>query len=251
MPLLLGIEVGLQFLCAVHVLRTGRPTQWLFVIMLLPVAGCLAYLFMEILPEMKHSRAGRQVAKDIGSVVNPDGELRRLTKEAMRTDTVQNKFDLAKECNSRGRFEDAKTLLEQCLTGVHEDDPNIMMAMARAEFGLADYAGCCDTLDRLREANPDYQSSEGHLMYARAMEGQGRDGEALAEYAALSDYYPGEEARCRYAQLLQRTGQHEQAEAQFRGVVSSVDTGTKAYFRAQREWYELAKQRLGAQSLGD
>ena len=251
MPLLIGIEVGLQFLCAVHVLRTGRPTQWLFVIMLLPVAGCLAYLFLEILPEMRHSRAGRQVARDIGSVVNPDGELRRLTKEAMRTDTVQNKFDLAKECNSRGRFEDARELLEQCLTGVHADDPNIMMALARAEFGLADYAACCNTLDRLREANPDYQSSEGHLMYARAMEGQGKDGEALAEYAALTDYYPGEEARCRYAQLLQRTGQHEQAESQFRQVVNSVDTGSKAYFRAQREWYELAQQRLDATSLGD
>ena len=251
MPLLIGIEVGLQFLCAVHVLRTGRPTQWLFVIMLLPVAGCLAYLFLEILPEMRHSRAGRQVARDIGSVVNPDGELRRLTKEAMRTDTVQNKFDLAKECNSRGRFEDARELLEQCLTGVHADDPNIMMALARSEFGLADYAACCNTLERLREANPDYQSSEGHLMYARAMEGQGKDGEALAEYAALTDYYPGEEARCRYAQLLQRTGQHEQAESQFRQVVNSVDTGSKAYFRAQREWYELAQQRLDATSLGD
>ncbi len=251
MPLLFGIGLGLQFLCAVHVLRTGRPTQWLFVIMLLPVAGSLAYLFLEVLPEMRHSRAGRQVAKDIGSVVNPDGELRRLTKEAMRTDTVQTKFDLAKECNGRGRFEDARELLEQCLTGIHADDPNIMMALARAEFGLADYAACCETLDRLRDANPDYQSSEGHLMYARAMEGQGNDGEALAEYAALTDYYPGEEARCRYAQLLQRTGQHDLAESQFRQVVNSVDTGSKAYFRAQREWYELAQQRLQAATPGD
>ena len=220
MPVLLAIELGLQFICAVHVLRTGRPTQWLFVIILLPVVGCLAYLYLEILPEMRHSHAGRKVARDIGAVVNPDGELRRLTKETLRTDTVQNKFDLAKECINRGRFEDAKTLLEHCLTGVHEDDPNILMALARAEFGLAEFIGCTDTLDRLRAANPDFQSSEGHLMYARAMEGQGRDGEALAEYAALSDYYPGEEARCRYAMLLQRTGQHDQAEAHYRQVVN-------------------------------
>ena len=250
MPVLFAIGLGLQVLCAIHVLRTGRPTQWLFVIMLLPVAGSIAYFVLEILPEMRHSRAGRQVAKDIGTVVNPDGELRRLTKEAMRTDTVQNKFDLAKECLNRGRYEDAKTLLEQCLVGIHEDDPNILMALARAEFALCDYAACGETLDRLRETNPDFQSSEGHLMYARAKEGEGKDGEALAEYAALADYYPGEEARCRYAMLLQRAGQHDQAESQFRDLVNSVDTGSKAYFRAQREWYDLAQEQLKARSPG-
>lgn len=244
MPVLFALELGLQFICAVHVLRTGRPTQWLFVIVLLPVAGCLVYAFLEILPEMRHSRAARTITKDVGAVVNPDGELRRLTKEAMRADTVQNKYDLAKECIGRGRFSDAKALLEQCLTGIHADDPNIMMAMARAQFGLEDYPGCCDTLDQLREVNPEFQSSEGHLMYARGKEGQGDNGEALAEYAALSTYYPGEEARCRHALLLHRTGQLDQAEANFRQVVTSVETGSKAYFRAQREWYDLARQHL-------
>ena len=247
MPILFAVEVGVQVLCAVHVLRTGRPTQWLFVIMLLPVAGCLAYLFLELLPEMRHSRAARRITKDVGAVVNPDGELRRLTKEAMRTDSVQNKFDLAKECIARGRFFDAKELLEQCLTGIHADDPNIMMAMARAQFGDRDYVGCSETLDRLREVNPEFQSSEGHLMYARAKEGQGRDGEALAEYAALSTYYPGEEARCRHALLLHRIGELEDAQSTFQQVVTSVETGSKAYFRAQREWYDLARQHLTLQ----
>ena len=244
MPVFFAVELGLQFICAVHVLRTGRPTQWLFVIMLLPVVGCLAYLFLEVLPEMKHSHSGRKVAKDVGAVINPDGELRRLTKEAMRTDSVQNKYDLAKDCIGRGRSFEATDLLEQCLTGIHADDPNLMMAMARAQFGDQDFAGCIRTLDQLREVNPDFQSSEGHLMYARSKEGQGLDGEALAEYDALSAYYPGEEARCRHALLLHRTGQLDQAEAAFRKVVESVDTGSKAYFRAQREWYELAREHL-------
>lgn len=244
MPVLVAVELGLQFVCAVHVLRTGRPTQWLFVIMLLPVVGCLAYLFLEVLPEVKHGHTARRVTKDVGAIVNPDGELRRLTKEAMRTDSVQNKFDLAKECIGRGRYFEAKELLEQCLTGIHADDPHIMMAMARAQFGDRDFLGCAGTMDRLREVNPDFQSSEGHLLYARAKEGQDLHGEALAEYDALSAYYPGEEARCRHGLLLHKTGQLDQAEAAFRKVVESVDTGSKAYFRAQREWYELAKQHL-------
>ncbi len=244
MPVLVAVELGLQFICAVHVLRTGRPTQWLFVIMLLPVVGCLAYLFLEVLPEVKHSHTARRVTKDVGAVINPDGELRRLTKEAMRTDSVQNKYDLAKECIGRARYSEARELLEQCLTGLHADDPHIMMAMARAQFGDEDFPGCIGTMDRLRESNPDFQSSEGHLIYAQAKEGQGLDGEALAEYDALSTYYPGEEARCRHGLLLHKTGQLDQAEAAFRKVVGSVDTGSKAYFRAQREWYELARQHL-------
>ena len=55
MPALAALVFGLQLLCLAHVMRTGRPGQWVFIIMGLPLAGCLAYLFMEILPDLRTS----------------------------------------------------------------------------------------------------------------------------------------------------------------------------------------------------
>ena len=68
---------------------------------------------------------------------------------------------------------------------------------------------------------------------------------ALFEYEALSGYYPGEEARCRQALLLQKIGQVAEAKAVFSDIVSSVDKASKTYFRSQRDWYEVARRNLG------
>jgi hypothetical protein len=62
------------------------------------------------------------------------------------------------------------------------------------------------TLDELIARNPAFKSPDGHLLYARALEAEGRTDAALSEYATLSQYYAGAEARLRYGQLLRRSG---------------------------------------------
>ena len=59
MPALAALVFGLQLVCLAHVMKTGRRCQWLFIILALPLVGCLAYLLLEILPDLRHSRAAR------------------------------------------------------------------------------------------------------------------------------------------------------------------------------------------------
>ena len=245
MPILFLVTVGLQVFCAIHVIRSGRPMMWLYLIVLLPVAGSIAYIVVEMLPELRHSRAAREAAGDLKSIVDPDRDLRELTANLDRVDSAGNRLALAKELLSRDRYGEALQLLEGCLMGVHEDDSAIMLALAEARFGLEDHAGTREVLDRLRAAHPDLRSPEGHLLYARALEGEGDSERALFEYEALSGYYPGEEARCRQALLLQKNGQVAEARAAFGEVVRSVDKASKSYFRSQRDWYEVARRNLG------
>ena len=135
-------------------------------------------------------------------------------------------------------------MYESTLTGAHEDDPALMMGLARALFGLEDYAGVRKTLDRLREAWPDFQSPEGHMLYARAHEAMGEMDRALIEYEALTGYFHGEEARCRYGMLLLRMGREDEAETQFQAVVVSVESGSRVYRKDQKVWYDMARQQL-------
>ena len=119
-----------------------------------------------------------------------------------------------------------------------------MLGLTRALFSLGDTAQVLDTLERLREANPEYNSPEGHLLYARSLEMEGRTDAALSEYAALIAYYPGQEARCRYALLLQLSGQVAKARNLFEDICKAIDYGPRHQYRAQREWYELARRQL-------
>ena len=244
MPALAALVFGLQLLCSAHVIRTGRPCQWLFIILALPLAGCLAYFLLEILPELTRSRAARQAVRDIGAVIDPERDLRELARRAAEADTVENRTALAQECLRRGRAADAKRLLESCLTGVHATDHALMLGLAQAQFALEDYAGACQTLDRLRAAHPDLDCPQGHLLYARSKEQQGEIDQALIEYAALVEYHPGEEARCRLALLLQKTGRVAEARELFEQLVRSVERASKLYYRAERDWYEVARRNL-------
>lgn len=245
MPLISLLTLGLDVLCIVHVFKTGRPYQWMFLILMVPVAGAIAYFVVEIVPDLRHSQAGRQAAKDIGQVIDPDRDFREMIKRVDQLDTVESKFELAKECLRRERYDDARTLLERCLTGVHADDAAITLALAQAQFGLQDYGAVRSTLDRLREAHPDLRSPDGHLLYARSVEAQGDTDQALTEFEALAGYFPGEEARCRHALLLQKLGRVEESRARFEEVKRSVEGASKVYFRAQRDWYEVAERNLG------
>ena len=244
MPALPALVFGLQLLCLAHVVRTGRRCQWLFIILALPLAGCLAYFLLEILPDLRHSRAARQAVRDIGAVIDPERDLRETAQRVAEADTVENRAALAEEFLRRGRAAEAKHLFQSCLTGVHATDHALMLGLARAEFALDDHAGACATLDRLRAAHPDLDCPDGHLLYARSKEQQGEIEQALIEYAALAEYYPGEEARCRLALLLQKTGRVAEARAHFQQVVRSVERASKLYYRAERDWYEVARRNL-------
>ena len=243
MPALV-LVFGLQLLCAAHVIRTGRPCQWLFLILALPLAGCLAYFLLEILPDLSHSRAARQAVRDLGAAIDPERDLRELAERAAQADTVANRTALAEECLRLGRAADARRLFQSCLTGLNATDHAIMLGLAQAEFALQDHAGACETLVRLRAAHPGLDCPHGHLLYARSKEGLGEVERALIEYAALAEYHSGEEARCRLALLLQKTGRVAEARALFEQVVRSVERAGKLYWRAERDWYEVARRNL-------
>lgn len=239
------IFVGtLDVLCLIHAARARQPYYWFMIILSIPVFGSIVYFIMEVLPDMQHSRAAKRAATDIGAVIDPDKEIREGTARLARLDTAENRKTLAEALIAKKRYAEAQQLYEGALTGAHVDDPALMMGLARAQFGQEDYLAVCGTLDALRAANPDFQSAEGHMLYARSKEGAGLTGEAFVEYEALAGYFPGEEARCRYALLLQKDGRLDESRDYFRQVIRSVEAGSKAYFRAQRDWYEVARRNL-------
>jgi hypothetical protein len=244
MPILAGLALALDIACVVHALRARQPYYWYLIIFTLPGIGAGIYFFSEILPDLAHSRAAREAASDLGRVIDPAREIREATGALRLTDTAENRKRLAEALCADERYDEARTLYETALDGAHAGDPALMMGLTRALFGLKEYQGVCDTLDALREANPDFESVEGHMLYARAREGMGDLDQASVEYESLAGYYPGEEARCRYGLLLQRLGQVDEARDIFHAVVTSVETAPKSYFRAQRDWYQVAKSNL-------
>jgi hypothetical protein len=244
MPALGLLILAAQVLCAIHVVRTGRPYWWLFLIVMVPAVGVIVYFIAELLPGLLGSRGARQAVSGAAKVFNPGRSLREAQRQLDISPSVQNKAVLANELLLAGQPESSAGLYRESLTGIHETDPALMLGLARALFAQGDAHETQVTLERLREANPGYASPDGHLLYARSLEQQGNTDAALYEYAALVPYYPGQEARARYALLLEKTGRAAEAQKIFEEIRQSIDYGPRHQYREQREWHELAKRHL-------
>ena len=99
---------------------------------------------------------------------------------------------------------------------------------------------------RLQKRWPDFQSAEGHLIYARALAEVGRVDEALDEFHAVAAYFPGAEARVRYGMLLRMVGRTAEARLVFNELLLQMKRAPKYLRDAQAEWLSIAEKQLSA-----
>jgi hypothetical protein len=242
MPLIM-LSVIIQAVFIVHAHKTGRR-DWIWILLVIPVAGCLFYFFLEVLPDMRNSRTGRKAVNNVLKKIDPERDLKRLAKELTISENTQNKLNLAEECVANGFYQEAINLYNSALVGLYKTDPKIMLALAQALFLNQQYAEAKITLERLIAENPDFKSQEGHLLYTRTLEYLGENEAALAEYKTLTVYFSGYEAKCRYALLLQKLGYTEQAHVMFKEILARADTMPSNFRKVQQEWIKIAKQQL-------
>ncbi len=243
MPVALILGV-IDIVLVVHAAKTGRFSPWAYVILLIPGFGALAYVLVELVPEWFGSYQGQKARKRFASAVNPEGQYRALTDQLAITDTIANREALAAECLELGKFEEAKHHYEEILARPLGEEPVYMLGRARAEFGLGRPADTVATLDELRHCWPDYQSADGHLLYARALEDIGRTDEAIEDYKALAGYFSGAEARARYGVLLDRLGRRAEARQVLTDLLTHMRRAPKYVRKVQAEWIGMAEKAL-------
>lgn len=238
------ISILIQILIVIHIIKTGRSTTWIWVVVMLPLAGSVAYLVLEILPDLMGTRTGRRAMQNISKTINPNKDLNRASMDLERADTVENNMRLADEFLTRDQFIEAKELYAKCLRGVHETDPAIMAGLAKAEFGLGDFAAAKNTLDRLIETNPEYKNEDCHLLYARSLEILNDIPGAEHEYQVLVKYYSGPEAKFRYALLCKRLDKIMEAQKLLEDIISTFRTSGKHYGYLHKDWLAKARNEL-------
>jgi hypothetical protein len=238
------ISLVFQALLIVHCVKTGRNQIWIWVLALLSFAGVIAYVVAELVPDLLRSRASQRTFKGMKKALDPQADLRRLEGQARLTGGVDANQRLAEELLRQKRTAEAISAYQQCLKGLYEHDPNLMLGLARAQFAHGDAAATRATLDELIRLNPEFKSPEGHLLFARALEAEGDFVRALEEYGALAAYFPGAEAAVRYAQLLRRQQQAAQARKVLQELVDQATVAPAHYRRTQSDWLKQAEREL-------
>jgi hypothetical protein len=247
MPYVLGLlSLAVTIVAAVHAVKTGRAYYWLWIILIFPGIGGLVYFLVEMLPGMGRSSTMQRVGSELVTIVDPRRDLRRLEEEVEIADTVKNRQMLARGYLRAGRYGEAIELYKRCLSGAFKDDAGLTLELAYAYFQNGSYELAKTKLDELGEASLSIRDRERSLLYARTLEQLGDVEGALQEYETVVKQASGEEARCRYAMLLDRSGQPEKARLVFHEIVARARRSPRYYRRQQKQWIDIARQNLGS-----
>jgi hypothetical protein len=234
--------------CAVHAVRTGRASHWLWIILFFSIPGCLVYFFVEMLPDLRRNSTAKRIGSELISVVDPGRDLRKLQEQLEIADTVTNRQALARYYLRAGQHDEAVELYRRCLEGVFKDDLTLTLELSYAFFLQGSYDEAKQHLERLGEVELGIRTRDRNLLYARTLDEMGDVDAALAAYEAALPQSLGEETRCRYATLLERAGRMEDASEIWLEIVKRARRSRSAYRRSERQWINMARRALDRKS---
>ena len=251
MPVVVILSLALQIGCAVHVVRSGRPMYWIWLILIGSYLAVAVYILAAVLPDLRHDPRGRKAASKAMQVIDPQRRRRELQRRLELSNTIDNRRHLAEECLQLGDYANAQELFQSLLTGMYATEPGFMLGLAHAQAGGGEYAAARHTLEALIAANPNFKSSDGHLLYARCLEELGDIDAALEEYRVLADSYPGEEGRYRYGRLLGRHQRLAEARDVFEAQLRRAKLMPGYYRRKEQAWLKASKLELSRLGAGE
>lgn len=236
----------IQLLLIIHVIKTGRERYWILILLFLPLIGGAAYLITEVLPDFFGGLTGQRATRGVKRLVDPGADVRSCATAWEQSPNAENGRRYSQALLEAGRADDALGILDASLSGFFASDPALLLLKAQAHFQKEEWQETLNSLDRLRDANPDFRSPEGHLLEARALENLNRLDEALGEYRKVAGYFPGAEARYRMARALQATGEEEEAKKEFESILRDARLAPAHFSRSQKPWLKAAKDALKA-----
>jgi hypothetical protein len=225
----------LQLGLIVHVLRTGRPYWWIWILFVAPLVGGLAYVLVELSPDLRGARGLLALLKPRAWRI---ADRRRLLEEA---DTVKNRLALAAELADAGMAAEAHEAAVPCLCGVFRDDARTLVAVARFKAGISAYADALALLARVDTTGDRMLEVDLGLGRGQCLAGLGRIPEAERAYAGVAERCHGEAARAGLALVYEQRGRRGEADAIWADIRAKYRTASPIWRRSERKWYALAK----------
>lgn len=227
---------------AVHAVKNGQDQKWLYILFIFPFLGSVVYFFAIYLSDIRTSHLGYHLESKLRKALDPQRELREAQKNYDLSPTVDAQLSLAKALVDSNRANEALPFYEKALTGIYQTAPDILLLYANALYEDKQFAKAKQTLDYLREKNPDYYSDEGHLLYTKILVSLDDKDQANQEFASLISYYPNLEAISYYLQTLIKWHQINQAKDVLQTIEQRLRHMPKHSKRLNSQWIEEIEQ---------
>lgn len=245
MPLIAALSLAIQLFFMVHAYRSGAPRYWIAIILMFPVAGCVAYYSLEVFPHSREAHSARKTVRGIVKALDPERDLRAKAEEVRVCGSVDNRLALAEECIAARMYDEAIKLFESCREGPYANDPQILFGLARALLEDGRYSEAGAMIELLAHLHAKFKPQEIALLKVRVLECRSEHDAALAAYRGLLPAFVGFEAQCRYGLLLQKLGHLDHARNAFQEILAKAKRQS-ALVDSESHWVGIARKQAAA-----
>jgi hypothetical protein len=233
------VTIALQAFCVFHCIRKGNQNKWIWVIVFLPLVGCLIYIFTEIV----NGRDIQKVQSGLAEVLNPSGSIRKLEENLRFADTFNNKVALADACLAAGEIDRSIELYENSLKGAFEENEHVLSQLTIAYYKKQRYADLIAIAEKIYRL-PQFPFFQSHILYAQALSKVGLKEKAEKEFKKMNGKYSHYEGRYYYGLFLLASERENEARKLFMEIeseASHLSTREKRYYR---DWFIKTKEEL-------
>lgn len=227
--------IVLQALAIIHFIRRRPDTYWLWIILMFGGFGALAYIFIEVIPDVGLLRASFQVFPRRKRIKQLEGMI-------IDNPSIGNYEELGDLYLDDGQFVKARVCFDKVLAREDSIDPRYRRGLTA--IGVNDFKTAVADLEQVVARDPkyDYQRAAGLLAYALGKINE-RD-KASNLFAEVTETSTLSETQYNYASFLAETGRAAEAREWAERILRKKATMPDYIRRRERPWFRKAKSLL-------
>jgi len=227
-----GYGLILVVLALVHFMRRRPDNYWLWIIMIGGGLGALAYIVMEVLPDIGLLRQQFRI-------ITHAKRIKQLEVLIIDNPSAGNYEELADLYFEKKNYLKAKQCYDRAIS-TRTDSPDPFYRRGLCEIELKDFNAAVSDLELVikKDRNYDYQRAAGLLAYAWGRNGQPEQAATL--FQKVTETSTVSETQYNYAQFLADRGQVNEAREWAQRVLSKKATLPGYLKRRERPWFRKA-----------
>ncbi|WP_166965773.1 hypothetical protein [Yeosuana marina] len=163
----------LQAYCLYHLFKYRNQFYWVFVILFIPLIGCVIYLIIHVY----NKRDADKIQENVVSIINPTKRIRDLEKTLQFSETYQNKVNLADAYAEIKAFDKAIPHYLSALEGNFQNDFYVIEQLIKSYFAIEDYENVILYAEKIID-HTEFKKTRSQFLYGLSLEKIGKLEEA-------------------------------------------------------------------------
>lgn len=248
-PLFSFLLMAVNLFFIVHAIKTGRPYYWVWIIFMMPVLGAAAYFFVEMRPNVR--------SIDWASLrwrfASPAARIGVLRDVAENSPTVKNRTRLAQEFESQLQWSLASETYRECLSGVFDNDPRLLISLASALLEDGNSEEAYEIASKIPAQRDFKLDDDRKLILYRSQAAVGILEPAIEGLEDLASRKSGFAPRYYLAQAKVAGGKDSQADEDLQKIIHTFRHGNALLRKHEQQWFlaatKLLKRKRGFEDL--